>query len=77
MTTGTLLVILAAVFAVSAFLVGRYFATLSPEKAAEWERKSGKPVDLDGLRLIGKAQMISAPVIGGILAYIGLSGMVD
>ena len=76
MTTGTLIVILAAVFTVSTFLIGRYFASLTPEKAAEMERKNGgKPVDLKGLHLIGKVQMVSAPVIGGILAYVGLSGM--
>ena len=77
MTKGNLLVLLAAIFTVSAFLVGRYFATLTPEKGAEMERKSGKPVDLKGLHLIGKVQMASAPVIGAILAYMGLSGMVD
>lgn len=75
MTTGTLIAVMGGLFTVSAFLVGRYLATLTPEKAAEMGRKSGKPVDLKGLHLIGKVQMVSAPVIGGILAYVGLSGM--
>jgi hypothetical protein len=76
MTTGTLMAVLGAIFAVSSFLIGRYFASLTPEKAAEMEAKNGgKPVDLKGLHLIGKVQMVSAPIIGGILAYVGLSGM--
>ena len=75
MTNGTLIAVLGAIFAVSGFLVGRYFASITPEKASEMYRKSGKPVDLNGLHTIGKVQMISAPIIGAILAYVGLSGM--
>jgi hypothetical protein len=76
MTTGTLMAVMGGIFAVSGLLIGRHFAMLTPEKAAEMERKNGgKPVDLNGLHLIGKVQMISAPIIGAILAYIGLSGM--
>ncbi len=75
MTTGTLIAVMGAIFAVSGFLIGRHFVSLTPEKAAEMYRKSGKPVDLDGIHKIGKVQMISAPIIGAILAYIGLSGM--
>jgi hypothetical protein len=76
MTTGTLIAVMGGLFAVSGVLIGRYFATITPEKAAEMEKRNGgKPVDLKGLHLIGKVQMISAPVIGAILAYIGLSGM--
>ncbi len=74
MTTGTLLVILGAIFAVSGFLIGRYFTSLTPEKAAKMQ-KPGRPVDLAGLHRIGKVQMISSPIIGAILAYVGLSGM--
>ena len=78
MTTGNLIAVMGGLFAVSAFLIGRHFATLTPEKAAVMERKNGgKPIDLNGLHLIGKVQMISAPIIGAILAYMGLSGMVD
>ena len=75
MTNGTLMAVLGAIFAVSGFLIGRHFASLTPEKAAEMSQKSGKPVDLKGLHLIGKVQMISAPVIGAVLAYLGLTGM--
>jgi hypothetical protein len=76
MTTGTLMAVMGGIFAVSGFFIGRRFATMTPEKAAEMERKNGgKPVDLNGLRLIGKVQMISAPVIGAVLAYMGLTGM--
>jgi hypothetical protein len=75
MTTGTLIAVLGAILAVSSILIGRHFASLTPENAAEMSRKSGKPVDLKGLHLIGKVQMVSGPVFGAILAYIGLSGM--
>lgn len=75
MTNGTIIAVLGAVFAVSSLLAGRYMASITPEKAAEMSRKSGKPVDLKGFHLIGKVQMISGPVIGVILAYVGLSGM--
>ena len=76
MTTGALMAVMGGILAVSGFLIGRRFATMTPEKAAEMERKSGgKPVDLKGLRLIGKVQMISSPIIGAILAYMGLTGM--
>ena len=75
MTNGTLIAVLGGIFAVSGLLIGRHFASLTPEKAAAMSEKSGKPVDLNGLHLIGKVQMISAPVLGAILAYMGLSGM--
>ena len=75
MTTGILIAVLGAIFAVSGFLIGRHFASLTPEQATKMQAKGGKEVDLAGLHLVGKVQMISAPVIGAILAYIGLSGM--
>ena len=74
MTTGTLIAILGAIFAVSSLLIGRYFATLTPDRAARMQ-KPGREVDLEGLHRIGKVQMISGPIIGAILAYVGLSGM--
>ena len=75
MSNGSLIAILGGVFAVTSLLAGRYMASISPEKAAEMSRKSGKPVDLKGMHLIGKVQMVSGPVIGALLAYVGLSGM--
>jgi hypothetical protein len=60
---------------VTDFLIGRYFATMTPERVAEvWK---GRPVAVDQVHLMGKILMISAPILFALLAGMGLSGMAD
>jgi len=76
MTNGTIMVICGAFVGVSTFLIGRFYASRTPEWATELEGKNGgKPVDLAQFHLIGKVLMINAPILFVILAGIGLSGM--
>ena len=64
-----------AAFCVITLVTGRYFAFMTPERAAEiWK---DNPAVQKEINLFGKITMISGPVIFGVLAWVALSGMVD
>jgi len=71
--TGAIMVAAGAVVGVTDFIIGRHFATMTPERAAEtWK---GRPVSIDQVHLMGKVLMFSAPVFFLLLSWVGLSGM--
>ena len=72
----TWLLILGGIYLVTSFLAGRYFATLTPERAAKF-KNGDRPTALKELHLIGKIMMVSAPLISALFAWMALSGMVD
>lgn len=69
----TLMLVSGAAFCVMTFLLGRYFASMTPERAAEiWK---DNPAAQKEVNLFGKIMMISGPAIFGVLAWVALSGM--
>jgi hypothetical protein len=71
----TLMLALGAASCVMTFLLGRYFASMTPERAAEiWK---DKPAAQSEAKLMGKILIFSAPAIFAVLLFVALSGMVE
>ena len=70
----TLMLALGAVSCVLMLLLGRYFASMTPERAAEiWK---DNPAVQREVNLFGKIMMFSGPLILAVFVYAALSGMV-
>ena len=71
---GQMMIAAGSVFCVASVLVGRYLATLTPERAARF--KSGaRPVAINELQLLGKVMIAGGPLFLLLFAYMALSGM--
>ena len=72
---GTLLIAAGSVFCVLSVLVGRYLATITPERLARFARP-GQPVAIKEFHLLGKVMMAGGPLFLLLFSYMALSGMV-
>lgn len=64
-----------SVFCVLSVLVGRYMATMTPERLAKFARP-GQPVAVKEFRLLGKVVMVGGPLFLMLFVYMAVSGMV-
>ena len=70
------MLVLGGIFGVLSVLVGRYLATLTPERAAKF--KSGdRPGALKEFHLMGKIMMVGGPLFMLLFIYMALTGMVE
>jgi cytochrome c-type biogenesis protein CcmH/NrfG len=66
---GTIMVACGTFVGVSSFLLGRYYASRTPEQAAAMKMEPAK------LRQLSRILMINAPILFAIFVGLGLTGM--
>jgi hypothetical protein len=70
------MLVLGGIFCVSSVLVGRYLASLTPQRAARF-KTGDRPGALKEFHLMGKIMMVGGPLFLLLFTYMALTGMAE